>query len=102
MNLSIRLIAAASLALSFNVLAGPADAQAAPVPLAWDCTRAGVPTAAEVSTHFGVRNPHKVATTQLHLRSVAQRACAGGAASLYIVARPAAEGRARFAAIAAR
>jgi hypothetical protein len=102
MNLSIRLIAAASLALSFNALASPADAQGAPAPLAWDCARAGVPTATEVSTHFGVRNLHKLHATQLHLRSVAQRACAGGAASLYIVARPAANGRTRYAAVAAR
>ncbi len=101
MNMSIRLIAAAGLAVSLHAAASPADT-ADNAPLIWNCARAGVPSAAEVTTHFDVRNPAKLQATQLHLRAVAQRACATGATTLYIVARPAADDAARFAALVAR
>jgi hypothetical protein len=99
MNQFIRLIAAASLAVSLHANAGSADVDS---PLVWDCARAGVPSANEVTTHFGQRNPHQLQATQMHLRAVTQRACASGATTLHIVARPTVDGEARFAAIAAR
>jgi hypothetical protein len=48
-----------------------------------------------------LRNPHQLQATQLHLRAVTQRACASGATTLHVVARPSVDGGARFAAIAA-
>jgi hypothetical protein len=102
MNLSIRLIAAAALAAALPAVAAPSAAEPDRAPLLWDCARAGAPSAAEVVNHFGVRNLHKVHATQVHLRTVALRACADGASSLHIVARPAADGSLRFAAVAAR
>jgi len=101
MNLSIRLIAAASLAVSLHAAASPADTSVN-APLVWDCARAGVPSATEVTTHFEVRNPAKLQATQLHLRAVTQRACATGATTLHIVARPAADDATRFTALVAR
>lgn len=98
---AIRLLAAALLAASAAATASPTDTGLSAPALAWDCTRPGAPTYAEVRDTFGVRDFHRAHRASLHLREVVKRACAGGADSLLLVARPGARGESRFVASAA-
>jgi hypothetical protein len=96
---TIRLLAAAALlGLSSVAAASPTDTGLTAPTLAWDCARPGAPTYAEVRATFGVRDFHRAHRASLHLREVVKRACAGGADSLLLVARPGMQGDARFVA----
>lgn len=85
---------AAIVGLSAPALAAAADTGTNA--LAWECTRVGAPTYAEVRDHFGVGDFHRAHQTSLHLREVIKRACAGEASRLLLVRRDEGKDATRF------